>query len=189
METTRRFELIEHSEYMEGLFSKYCQDIDNSILAPYIGHVYRVLNYAMYFINYDDLYQKEIETALVFHDLAACKMETMQYLEPSYEYLLTENRFHEWGLNGDLMKLIIEFHHKIFAYQGDYSNIVNAVRCGDWIEVSFGHLNMGMPRDIIKEVSLAFPTGNFVSLIAKIGPQVSGGRVNLIKDMLRVIKV
>ena len=174
---------------MEELFNAYCSDLDEPLLKAYKGHVYRVFNYAMYLLDYDETHMREIEAALVFHDLAACKMESMRYLEPSYEFLIAENDRHNWGLNAGLMIAIIEFHHKIFKFNGDHATIVNAVRSGDWIEVSFNYLTMGVPKEVIKKVAAKFPTGNFVSLIGVIGPKVSGSRIKLIQDMLHVIKI
>lgn len=65
--------------------------------------------------------------------------------------------------------LMIQNHHKIRTYKGEFANLVESMRQADWIDVSFGKLRFGLPKTYIREVHQVFPVYSFYpSAIAKV---------------------
>lgn len=188
MQNKPPLQIIDTSPVVELLLDPYREAL-GSAFVPYRGHIYRVLTYSLYLLAGDRKYQDAIEAALVFHDLAALTGQTMQYLEPSVELALEANQAHGWGHDPVLLEAIILYHHKITPYRGPYAPVVNAVRCGDWIEVSQGRLRKGVPKHHIAEVNNAIPWAGFDKLIACVGVKVSGSRAQLLKDLTHVFKI
>ncbi|MEO0911131.1 MAG: phosphohydrolase, partial [Pseudomonadota bacterium] len=60
--------IIDHSDRVESLFEPYRNKIGDDFPA-YRGHVYRVITYAMHFLEGDEDARPIVETALVYHDI------------------------------------------------------------------------------------------------------------------------
>lgn len=79
-------------------------------------------------------HMEKLEVALAFHDLTVFPKKTFDYLEAASalarEYLLEIGQ-KDWSEEETQM---IENHHKVTPYRGQYSNLVVAFRKSNWVE-------------------------------------------------------
>lgn len=98
-------------------------------LQAYKNHVYRMFNYAAWYVAYEEKAVHKMAIAAAFHDIGIWTHNTFDYLAPSeqeatqyiYRYGLPE----EWHMEIGLM---IERHHQLSKYDGIYRNTVEAFR-------------------------------------------------------------
>ena len=145
---------------VEALFAPYKQVIGQD-LPGYRNHVYRTVTYAMHFLNNSIADEQLIETAFVYHDIGLWTDYELAYLEPSKALAVADNEKHGWGLDPDVLRGVIHWHHKIFPYKGPNQNVIEACRKADWIDATKGKLRKGISRPAISTVEAAFPNLGF----------------------------
>lgn len=127
----------------------------------YRNHVYRVVNLCVALSSGELAQLEKIATAAAFHDLGIWTDRTFDYLEPSVRLAcahLTHTGGEDW--TPEITEMILE-HHKISPYRGHQDWLVEPLRRADWIDVSKGLITFGLPRKLIKEILLAWPSAGF----------------------------
>ncbi|MEM1129360.1 MAG: phosphohydrolase [Pseudomonadota bacterium] len=181
---------ITHSDRVERLLLPYRTDLGDDF-AGYRNHIYRVLSYAMHFLNGADTDRQMVETVLVYHDLGLWTAGDLAYLEPSEALALKENAAQGWGLDPDVLRAAIHWHHKVFPYAGKGADVVNAVRRADWIDATQGKVRHGVSKGQIAAVAAALPDEGFYDTLTRLAGDLNGGRTfaGLIKVLRRVYKI
>jgi hypothetical protein len=150
--------------------------IDNLLLKfkPVIGvnfdkyrnHVYRVfLNCILLDSNKNN--EDKYAIAAVFHDIGIWTDHTIDYLDPSIHQVkiyLEQNGMQHWM---DEIILMIQWHHKISQYKGDYNETVEVFRKADWIDVSLGLLRFGVDKQKIQNNKRLLPNLGFHFFLIK----------------------
>ena len=132
----------------------------------YSNHVKRVYLFTQALDN-DQRNADKYAIAAVFHDIGIWTDHTIDYLEPSiavtHQYL-DQNQLSDWKKEIGLM---IDMHHKINSYEGDFQNTVSTFRKADWIDVSLGMLRFGVGKKRVKEVRKSIPNAGFHWFLTK----------------------
>ncbi len=116
----------------------------------YRNHVYRIYNFMCLFDEDSDNYEK-YAIASVFHDIGIWT-HSFDYIDPSIQLAkkhLKQTNQEAWS---DEISLMIENHHKMSVYTGEYSQTVETFRKADWIDVSIGVLKMGLKKSDYKKI-------------------------------------
>ncbi|WP_337043130.1 HD domain-containing protein [Emticicia sp. 17c] len=134
--------------------------------AKYRNHVYRVfLNCRL--IDTTPQNEDKYAIAAVFHDIGIWTHHTFDYLPPSVEqarrYLSETGQEHL----SEEIKQMINWHHKVSAYKGNYATTVETFRRADWIDVSLGLLTYKINKEAIKTYKRQFPTLGFHLFLVK----------------------
>jgi hypothetical protein len=159
---------------VEELLAPYTAQIGDD-LPGYRNHVYRTVTYAMHFLGNSAELEQLVETAFVYHDIALWTDHALAYLEPSEEVALADNAKHGWGLDPELLRGAIHWHHKITAFSGPHEDVIEAVRKADWIDATKGMRRMGMSKANIEAVEAAFPNNGFHNALIRLGKENNGG--------------
>lgn len=179
-----KIEIIDHSDRVESLFAPY-REIIGADYPAYRGHVYRVITYAMHFLEGDNEARPLVETAFVYHDIGLWTENELAYLEPSEEHALTDNEKYGWGFDPQLLRDAIHWHHKVFPYRGPNQRIVEAVRKGDWIDATDGKIRKGLSKTQVKAVQDAIPNYEFGNVLQRLAADLGG---NKLSGNLRVLR-
>lgn len=186
--TARDIEIVAHSATVEALLAPFWEQLGGDY-EGYRGHIYRVLTYTLHFLDGDQSHRREIETALVFHDIGLWTDKALAYLEPSIERALAANAAQGWGIEPSLLRAIIFWHHKAWPYKGPHARVVNAVRRADWIDGTGGMVRMGLPRATIRKVRAAIPDPGFGDTLMRLASDLGGNRLRgLTRVLLKVYK-
>lgn len=151
----------------------------------YRGHVYRVITYAMHFLEQDDTHRPLVESALVFHDIGLWTESNLAYLAPSETVALTVNSQRSLGLDPELLRAVIHWHHKITPYRGPGAKVVNAVRKADWIDASQGKIRKGLTAEQVNAVERAIPDYGFPNVLQRLAKDIGG---NALTGNFRVLR-
>lgn len=181
---TEKIEIIDQSNRVERLFAPYQDALGDDFMA-YRGHVYRVITYAMHFLDGDQEALAMVETALVYHDIGLWTDKELAYLEPSEALALADNEKYGWGLDAQLLKDTIHWHHKVFPYRGPNARIVDAVRRADWIDATGGKVRKGLSKDQIADVEAAIPNYGFDAVLQRLAGDLGGSKL---RGNLKVVK-
>lgn len=150
---------------IENIFSPF-QSIIGKDLPRYKNHVYRV--YLNCLLMDDNTANREkYAIAAVFHDIGIWTDHTFDYLAPSIKqaklYLAGINK-PEWA---EEISAMIEWHHKVSSYKGDYETTVETFRKADWIDVSLGLKTFGADKVKIRENRKTIPNLGFHWFLVK----------------------
>ena len=106
--------------------------------------------------------------AAAFHDLGIWTHKTFDYIRPSID--LARRYLDIRGMSDEAEKVsrMIENHHKIRKYSGEYELMVENFRRADWIEVSAGYLLFDVNQKQHREITRAFPYYGFHKSITKL---------------------
>ena len=159
--------------YVEELFARYETAIGKDF-PGYRNHVYRTITYAMHFLDNAPEHERLVETVFVYHDIGLWTDHELAYLEPSEAAALADNEKYGWGLNPEVLRGAIHWHHKIFPYNGPHRTIIESCRKADWIDASKGTLRKGMSKAAIKEVEAAFPNLGFHDTLLRLAKDYGG---------------
>lgn len=181
---TDDIQIIDHSDRVENLFAPY-HDIIGKDYAAYRGHVYRVITFAMHFLNGDEEARPLVETALVYHDIGLWTENNLAYLEPSEEHALADNEKYGWRLDPQLLRDAIHWHHKVFPYRGPNQRIVEAVRKADWIDATEGRIRKGLSKAQVSAVQDAIPNYDFGEVLQRLAGDLGGSKLS---GNLRVLR-
>jgi hypothetical protein len=176
--------IIDQSETVERLLKPF-QDQIGADYPGYRGHIYRVLTYAMHFLGGEETHRRAVETALVFHDLGLWTDHDLAYLEPSIHRVLEANEGSSWGLDSELLRNLIYWHHKVLPFRGKDAAVVNAFRKADWIDATGGLIRHGLTRAEIDAVTTAIPEHGFRDTLNRLAGDLAGG--NRLKGLSRVL--
>ena len=176
--------IIDQSAWVEELFAPY-KDLIGKDFKAYRGHVYRIITFAMHFLNGDESQRKMVETVSVYHDIGLWSDHNLAYLEPSEVLALKDNESKSFGLDPKTLKAAIHWHHKITPYAGPAEKIVNAIRKADWIDFSQGMISKGISREEIKAVQEAIPDYGFLNVLLRLARDIGG---SIIKGNLKVLR-
>ena len=173
---------------IDQIIRSYAEAFDNNLqnAVPYKNHCYRVYNLAVNAIP-RKLSERELELLAIatgFHDLGVFTHKTLDYLGPSEEEAAKWMKANGYTRDNELetVKLMIEYHHKLseFKYDSSLSSEANAnsktteemverLRRGDWIDVTFGVRSFGMDPGEIKTLREPFPQAGFALTLIKAG--------------------
>jgi len=159
--------------WIENLFAPYLEQIGSDYLG-YRNHVYRTVTYAMLFLGESSDAERTVETAMVYHDIGLWSDRKLAYLEPSETLCLADNEKNGWGLNPELLRGIIHWHHKITPYRGPHREIIEACRKADWVDATKGWFRKGIPRSVITSVEEAFPNHGFHESLLRLSRDIGG---------------
>lgn len=174
-----------HVEELLGRFEKRI----GKDFPGYRNHIYRTITYAMHFLENAEEYERIVETAFVYHDIGLWTDRELAYLEPSEAVAITDNENFGWGLDPELLRGAIHWHHKIFPYRGPHQRIIEACRKADWIDASKGMLRKGISKAVIKEVEAAFPNLGFHDTLLRLAKDYGGSTlVGGVKVTLGIVK-
>ena len=175
--------------YVEELFKRY-EDLIGRDFPGYRNHVYRTITYAMHFLGNAVEHERLVETAFVYHDIGLWTDHELAYLEPSEAVAIADNQKLGLGLDPDLLRDAIHWHHKIFPYTGPHRDIIEACRKADWIDASKGMLRKGISRAAIREVEAAFPNLGFHNSLMRLAKDYGGSTlVGAIKVTLGIVRL
>ena len=158
---------------VEELFAPYEQMIGEDF-SGYRNHVYRTITYAMHFLDNEIAYQQLVETAFVYHDIGLWSDRALAYLDPSEALAVADNEKYGWGLDSDILRRAIHWHHKIFPYRGSNQKVIEACRKADWIDATKGTLKNGMSKAAISDVEAAFPNIGFLDTLLRLAKDYGG---------------
>jgi hypothetical protein len=131
----------------------------------YRNHVLRVVSLCELLSPLSDVDRREVQIAACFHDLGIFTHRTFDYLGPSrvlaLQYLETQRK-PAWAKN--VARLIME-HHKLLPSSHP---VANSFRKADWIDVSWGALRFGVPRERIQELQERHPSAGFHKLLLRL---------------------
>jgi hypothetical protein len=174
--------------HVEELFARY-EKLIGKDFPGYRNHVYRTITYAMYFLDNAVEHEQLVETAFVYHDIGLWTDHELAYLEPSEAVAIADNEKYGWGLNPELLRGAIHWHHKIFPYRGSHQNVIEACRKADWIDASKGNLRKGMSKAAIAGVEAAFPNLGFHDILLRLAKDYGGSTlVGGFKVTLGIVK-
>jgi hypothetical protein len=136
----------------------------------YRNHVCRVLNYFCA-LSSDTNVPSAVLVAAAFHDLGIWTARTFDYLEPSIReastYLAEQSLEH---LRSEVV-VIIDQHHKLRPYHGEFAANVEAYRRADLVDLSFGAYRTGIAAPFIRAVEAAYPDAGFHRRLATLAWQ------------------
>ncbi len=161
---------------VEELLAPY-QTTIGSDYAGYRNHVYRVITYALHFLNNAPEYEQLVETAFVYHDIGLWTNHELAYLEPSETVALIDNDKFGWGLDPNALRGAIHWHHKLFRYKGAYQDVIEACRKADWIDATRGWVRKGMSRSAIARVESTFPNCGFHNALLRLAKEYGGSTI------------
>ncbi|MEM6474489.1 MAG: HD domain-containing protein [Planctomycetota bacterium] len=127
----------------------------------YRNHCLRMMNVVLKLSDDAPNRLEKLRIAVAFHDLSVFPKRTLDYLDDSSElaaeYLNSIDR-PEWE---EEISSMINNHHKLTRYRGEFENLVEPFRKADWIDVTLGHVRFGLERDWVVGLHKALPLYTF----------------------------
>lgn len=154
--------LITESDRIDALISPFEQHFPSAAdFKGYRNHCLRMLNVILALSEVEPDRREKAEIALAFHDITVFPDRTLDYLGQAAalacEHLQSIGRS-EWE---SPVTLMITQHHKVRPYSGPHHNLVEAMRKADWVDVSFGRMRFGLPRDWLRQLHETLPLYSF----------------------------
>ena len=162
--------------HVDELFTRF-MDLIGTDFPGYRNHVYRTITYAMHFLDNAVEYERLVETAFVYHDIGLWTDRELAYLEPSEAVALADNEKYGWGLEPELLRGAIHWHHKIFPYKGPHQKVIEACRKADWVDASKGMIRKGISKPIVIEDESAFPNLDFHDTLFRLAKDYGGSTI------------
>lgn len=157
--------IVQQHPIIEELFSSYSTIIGTDV-EKYKNHVYRIFNYCIYLSNVDD--SDKYAISAYFHDVGIWTNHTFDYLHPSIDLAkkyLSEIKQEDWTAE---IVIMIDNHHKVSSYKGNFGISTEIFRKADWTDVSMSLLHFDIPTSYIKEVERYFPYKGFHIFLIKL---------------------
>jgi hypothetical protein len=159
--------LLERLDPLDCVLEKHAVELGKDFTA-YRNHTYRVVNFCAALAPCAEATLEKFALAAAFHDLGIWTARTFDYLAPSIEvaceHLACAGRA-DW--QGNVAGMIRE-HHKIRSYRGADAELIEPFRRADWIDVSLGALDFGLPRARIREIRARWPNAGFHQRLARL---------------------
>lgn len=155
----------ETNDLIEQIFQHYKSFLKEDF-EKYRNHVYRV--YLLCTILDSTVENKDkYAIAAAFHDMGIWTDNTFDYLKPSIalanNYLVKQNRA-EWSRE---ISLMIDIHHKITRYTGEFEYTVEIFRKADCIDVTKGLISFGVDKMKFRQLTKQFPVKGFHGFLVK----------------------
>ena len=174
---------------VEELLKRY-ENLISKDFPGYRNYVYHAITYVMHFPGNAVEYERLVETAFVYHDIDLWTDHELAYLESSEAVTIADNQKLRLGLDPDLLRDAIHWHHKIFPYTGPRRDVIEVCRKADWIDASKGMLRKGISRAAIREVEAAFPNLGFHNSLMRLAKDYGGSTlVGAIKVTLGIVRL
>ncbi|WP_236848255.1 HD domain-containing protein [Chlorobaculum limnaeum] len=127
----------------------------------YRNHCRRVFIFACELVEAEGESRQKIAIASAYHDLGIWADKTFDYLEPSKR--LARAYLESTGKVGwtDEIETMIDQHHKVTPWSCNPGWFVEPFRQADWIDVTLGARNFGLPRRFILEIQRRYPNAGF----------------------------
>lgn len=167
--------VIDHDDTIERELA-LVRDRVGADFPGYRNHVYRVLTYAMHFLDGDEQWRATIAFALAHHDVGLWTDQALAYLEPSEAHAERARQARAPELDETLVRDLIHWHHKITPFRGPNAEVVNAVRKADWVDASGGRVSKGLARRQIVTVMTALPPLGFYETLMRLPGELNHGR-------------
>lgn len=126
----------------------------------YRNHAHRVYHLCIQ-LDKNDQHHEQYAIAAAFHDLGIWVNNTFDYLEPSVALATAWLVEHQKTSFIAEIPLMIDMHHKMSRYSGQFESTVEAFRKADWIDLSLGILKFELPRRQFRALVRQFPTKGF----------------------------
>ncbi len=88
--------------------------------------------------------------------------------------MVADNEKYGWGLEIELLRGIIHWHHKVFRYRGPHERVIEACRKADWIDAAKGWIRRGMSRSNVAAVEVAFANCGFHQALLRLARDYGG---------------
>lgn len=156
--------MITENKTIDRLLETY-KDVLKTDYNVYRNHIYRIYNYAV-LLDDDTTNHEKYSIAAVFHDLGIWT-HSFDYLKPSIQLAseyLTKNE------KEDCIKeiaLMIDYHHKMSSYKGEFSRTVEIFRKADWIDVIMGIKLFELDRSKYKSIQTQISNKGFHWFLVK----------------------
>ncbi|WP_299491000.1 HD domain-containing protein [uncultured Shewanella sp.] len=158
---------------LEALFEPW-KDIIGEDYHGYRNHVYRMVQFCFglkdlrgEFLSDDD--RQKIMIAGVFHDIGIWVQGTLDYISPSVQPAMTylaNNGLSHWQ---EEVRLMIENHHKLIKYKGEYQDTVELFRQGDVVDFTLGLVKFDLTKENIQQMKTMLPNNGFHKGLLKKG--------------------
>jgi hypothetical protein len=168
-------------------------------LEGYRNHIYRVLSFSQHIMKTDESYipsgrnDEILAAAIVYHDIGLWSDGALAYLEPSVNRARQDLSARFSDKEMEVIHNIIYWHHKSTPFKSENKQMdimVNAVRCADWIDFTFGFVSMGMPSAHIEVVRKAIPNAGFHKTLLGFGPKLRGWDLyTIVKELSTIFKM
>ena len=157
--------IVKQHLIIEALFASYL-DVLGSDTEKYKNHVYRIFNYSLYLSK--NVAEEKYAIAAFFHDIGIWANHTFDYLQPSIalakEYLIQSGK-ENWS---EVITIMIDQHHKISSYKGNFASTTEIFRKADWSDVSLGLLHFEIPATFTQQAKTQFPYKGFHFFLVKL---------------------
>jgi hypothetical protein len=160
---SKRQEVSMVDELIEPWFPVLGRDFEG-----YRNHCRRVFLFCCALAKAEGENRHKIAIAAAYHDLGIWTDGTFDYLDPSKRLLrayLESTGKAEWG---DEIEAMIREHHKVTPWICNPAWLVESFRQADWIDVTFGVRNFGLPRRFIREIQRRYPNAGFHPTLARL---------------------
>ena len=152
--------LLTEIPQLDELLAQHAADMGSDAV-PYRNHTYRVANLCVSFASRDPATVHKIAIAAALHDMGIWTNKTFDYLPPSIELARTHlERVGKAEWTAEITTMILE-HHKITQYRGRADWLVECFRRSDWIDVTWGLVNFGVPRSRLQDLRRQWPDAGF----------------------------
>lgn len=153
-------EIVASFETVDALLHPY-ESVIGRDFAGYRNHVTRVLNFT--FAIAPSLRQdaEVLYIAAAFHDVGIWTDHTFDYLAPSEQRAAAYCAIHGLAHRTTEVNAIIEQHHKLRPYTGEFAASVDAFRRADLVDVSLGIVREGLDGAYVRAVQQALPDAGF----------------------------
>ncbi len=153
--------VIESFSITDTILENYKEIIKGDFVG-YRNHVTRMLNFCHYLKpDMSDEQSKKLQIAAAFHDIGLWTHDRVDYLDPSVEVCmeyLDEQGLSDWK---EEVTIIIDMHHFIRAYKGEYQELTEVFRQADLVDFSWGLVKFGISKQFIAEVKSLIPNAGF----------------------------
>jgi len=156
--------MVTENKTIDSLLLNY-KDVLKTDFQVYKNHVYRIYNYAI-LLDKDAHNFEKYAIAAVFHDLGIWT-HSFDYLEPSIKLAstyLTKIGKQNWIKE---ILLMIDYHHKMSSYKGDFQHTVEIFRKADWIDVIMGVNRFGLDKSDYKAIQKQISNKGFHWFLVK----------------------
>jgi hypothetical protein len=153
-------ELMTNLPTVEEVLQNHASEVGRDLIG-YRNHVYRVANLCLAIAGDRDVEVEKIAVAAVFHDLGIWTNKTFDYIAPSVALArvhLAARGLADWIPEIEAM---IADHHKVTSSRANPPSLVECFRRADWIDVTRGLRQFGLPRRFIAAVTTTWPSAGF----------------------------
>ena len=127
--------------------------------AGYRNHAYRVMNLCLALSPSGD--RRKIALAAAFHDLGIWTAATFDYIPPSVDLASAHLKASGQSPWAPEIETTIKEHHKLTRYKPHPDWLVEPFRKADLIDVSRGAIAFGLPRGLIRDLFVQWPSAGF----------------------------